>query len=132
MQSSEILSGAGLTPAAGSATAAAGAMTATLASAAGRTAWITGFDITGAGATGASVVLATITGLAAQAGSTLNYDLPVVAGATLGLANNGLAVRFDKPLPASAQNTNILLSVPSFGTGNTLAACNIYGYLSNP
>jgi hypothetical protein len=133
MQSTEVLSGAGLAAAAGSAqNATAGAMVATIASAAGRTAYITGFDVTGTGATSGVGINVTITGLATAAGTTLNYGLQIPAGVTVAMTGGGLFVKFDKPLPASAANTNILVSVPSFGSGNTECAVNAYGFLSNP
>lgn len=106
-----------------SATAAAGAMTPALAAAAGKTTFVTGFIITGAGATGASVITVTITGVI---GGTMSFKLAIVAGATL--AQTPLAITFARPIPASATNTAITLNVPSFGAGNTDAAAVITGY----
>lgn len=129
MTSHEILKG-DATAAAGSAqNATAGANTATLASASGKTAWITGFDVTGTGATTGSGINVTVTGLASGAGSTLNYGLQVPAGVTAALTGGGLFIKYDKPLPASALNTNILVTCPSFGSGNTAASVNVYGFL---
>jgi hypothetical protein len=59
---------------------AAGAAVATLAAAAGKRTFISGFALTGAGATAASIVSATVAGLL---GGTLTFNYVVVAGATL-------------------------------------------------
>lgn len=102
---------------------AAAVATATLTSAASQTAYITGFEVTGAGATAASVVSVTITG---TLGGTMTYTLAVVAGATL--ANQPLIVAFFPPIPASAANTNIVVSCPSLGAGNTNNTVTAHGY----
>lgn len=116
---------AGATPITGaSGVVTAATATATLTSAAGRTAYITGFSITGGGATGASVVTCTVTGLVT---GTQSYVFPVVAGATLG--DTPLQRLFAIPVPASATNTNIVVSCPTFGSGNNGAAVNAEGYL---
>lgn len=101
---------------------AAAAATATLPGVAGHTTWITGFEITSAGSTAALVVVATVTGPAV----TLSYVYTTVAGVTL--ANAPLAVEFPKPIPASAPNTAIVVSLPSLGAGNTNAAVSAHGY----
>lgn len=112
------------TPVSGSSgNVAAAAATATLAAAAGKTTYMTGFDITGAGATAASVVTATVTGLL---GGTQSYTIAVPAGATLGIAP--VFVAFSQPFPASAVNTAIVVTVPSLGAGNTNAVANARGF----
>jgi hypothetical protein len=103
---------------------AAAVATATLPAVSGKTNYLTGFDITSSGSTAAAVVLAALTGLL---GGTINYVYATVAGATL--ANPTLSVRFDIPLPASAANTAISLSLPTLGAGNTNAVVNLYGYV---
>ena len=95
---------------------------ASLAAAAGLTNYVTGADITFAGATAAGVVLATITGLL---GGTQTFVVVVPAGATVG--GTPLALRFDPPHPASAANTAITVTLPALGAGNTNAAVNIRG-----
>lgn len=104
---------------------AAATATATLTSSAGNMAWIFGFDITGGGATAASIVNCTVTGLT---GGTATYTQPVVAGAAVGLTP--LSIRFPEPIQATAVNTNIVVSCPTFGAGNTNAAINAYGFLT--
>ena len=98
---------------------------ATLAGAAGLTTYISGFEITGAGATAASVVTATITGLL---GGTLTYVIAVPAGVTAPLPS--LVVPFFPPLPSSSVNTNIVVTLSALGAGNTNAAVVAHGFRS--
>lgn len=102
---------------------AASAATATLTGAANVTTYISGFQVTGGGATAASVIDVTVTGLL---GGTATYNIPVPAGATLGI--NPLIVTFYPPIPASAANTNIVVSAASFGAGNAKATVNAQGF----
>lgn len=102
---------------------AAATATATLAAAAGKTNYLSGFEITSAGSTAAAVVTVTITGLL---GGTASYTYTTVAGATL--PNAPLTVTFSPPLAASAVNTAIVLSMPSLGAGNTNATVVAHGY----
>jgi len=110
-------------PLAASAQVAAAVNNQTLAAAAGLTTYITSFMITGGGATGASVILVTVTGLAV---GTLNFNIPVPAGVTLGILP--FYIEFNPPLAATAPNTVIVLNVPSFGAGNTNASAAIFGF----
>jgi hypothetical protein len=115
-----------ITPVAGAASGAAQSNAASLAATAGKTNFLEGFDITGGGATAASVIEVSVTGLAA---GTLKYELNILAGATGPMnAQGGFSVRFPQPLPASAVNTAITVTVPSFGAGNTNAAVVAYGF----
>lgn len=107
----------------GSGNVAAAAANSTIAAASGKTSYLTGFDVVGAGATAGSVILVTVTGLS---GGTLTFPFTVPTGATVGATP--LSVRFPFPLPASAPNTAIVVNVPSFGAGNTNAASIAYGY----
>lgn len=97
--------------------------TATLTGVAAKTTYLQGFLITGGGATGASLVTCTITGLVT---GTLHFIVPVVAGATLGVAPLGR--EFPQALPSSAVNTSIVVSCPTFGSGNNGASINAWGY----
>ena len=101
---------------------AASSAVATLAGTAGKTTYITGFTITGLGATAASSVLAAITGIT----TTLDYIVAVPAGATLGITP--INVQFRDPIPATAANTAVVVTVPSFGTGNTAACVSATGF----
>lgn len=106
-----------------SATVAAAANNQTLvAGGAGRRTYITGFAITGGGATAASIIDVTITGLT----NTITFHVAVPAGATVGVTP--LIVEFKRPIPASADNTAIVVNVPSFGAGNTKAAAVARGF----
>lgn len=101
---------------------AAGTAAAALAAVSGKLNNCTGFEVTGSGATGASVVVITLT----DGTWTLSYDLAVVAGAAL--QNAPLIRTFNPPLVASAVNTAITLSCPTLGTGNLHNCANIEGY----
>lgn len=105
------------------ATGAAGAIAAAVPALANAVSYITGFQVTGAGATAGSVIVVTVTGVK---GGPLSYELVVPAGA--GVSVQPLQVTFDNPLPASAPNTAISVNVPSFGAGNTNAAVDVEGF----
>jgi len=106
-----------------SATGAASIATATLPAVAAKTTFITGFEVTGLGATAAAGVTVTVTGTIS---GTLSYVLAVPAGATVGATP--LIVSFSRPVPSSAVNTAITVTVPSFGAGNTNTAVVAHGY----
>jgi hypothetical protein len=96
---------------------------ASLAAVAGKTNYVTGFQITSTGSTAAAVVAATLAGIL---GGTATYIYATVAGATL--KNQDLLVRFAIPVPASAVNTAITITLPALGAGNTNAAVSIQGF----
>jgi hypothetical protein len=100
------------------------AATAVLPAVASKTNYLAGFAISGSGATAASVVRATITGI----GVTWGIDIAVPAGVNLAIAP--IIVTLPNPIPASAANTAITLSVPAFGAGNTDVSIAIWGFLS--
>lgn len=102
---------------------AAASAVATLAGAAAQTTYLSGLIISGAGATAASVVTATVTGLI---GGTMSITVPVPAGATLGVTP--IFIEFNPSIPASAANTSIVLTLPSLGAGNTNASVSAWGY----
>lgn len=102
---------------------AAAVASATLAAAAEKHTYINGFSVTGCGAVSAVALLVTVIGCA---GGTLTYVLPVPAGVLVGASPMHIA--FPQPLQSSAQNTPIVVSVPSFGVGNLNAAVVAYGY----
>jgi hypothetical protein len=103
---------------------AAAVATATMPAVVGKTNYITGLEITGAGATAAAVILAALSGIL---GGTINYNVPVAAGVAVG--NFPLVVEFNTPIPASAANTAIVLTVPSYGAGNTNSIATIHGFV---
>ena len=96
---------------------------ATLAASATQVTYLTGFEVTASGATAASVVLVTVTGVA---GGTMTYVLTVPAGVTT--AASPLQVEFSPPVPGSAVNTAIVVTVPALGSGNTNAAVVAHGF----
>jgi len=112
-----------ITTSASSGNVAAAVATATLTASTGRLAYISGFSVTGAGATAASVISVTVTGVT---GGTMTYTLAIPAGATVGVTP--LIVNFSTPVAASAYGTNIVVSAPSFGAGNTNATVSAWGY----
>jgi hypothetical protein len=117
-----------ITPQVNGASGAAQSNAATLPATAGRTQYLEGFDVTGGGATAASIIEISVTGLA---GGTLKFEMNVLAGVTGPVnAQGGLSIRFPEPLPASALNSAITVTVPSFGAGNTNAAVVAYGFLA--
>lgn len=85
--------------------------------------FVTGFELTAGGATAAALVNATLAGIA---GGTLNYTFAAPAGVAVGATP--LTVYFDPPIPASAVNTAITLTLPSLGAGNTNATAVIHGF----
>ncbi|SRR5579885_2555461 len=97
--------------------------TATLAAAAGVTTWLTGFVITATGATAASVVTGTITGLK---GGTLHFTFAAPAGVSA--AATPLVIDFAYPMPASAKNQAIAVVLPALGSGNTNATVFAKGF----
>ncbi len=111
------------TVSASSGNVAAATATATLPAVAGKRTYINGFSVTGSGATGALVVNVTVVGLL---GGTQTYVYTVPAGAAL--AAPGLVVNYPIALPASADNTAIVVSLPTVGAGNTNTCVNAYGF----
>jgi hypothetical protein len=86
--------------------------------------FLTGVHCSYLGATAAGGVTATITGLL---GGTKSFVVPVPAGVTVGAQIINLFTG-GPPIPASAVNTAITLSVPALGAGNTTTYCSLYGY----
>lgn len=104
-------------------TGAAGAITLTQPAVAGKTNYCTGIEITGGGATAASIIVATL----ASGGTTIdNFDIPVPAGATAGITP--LVMEFNPPIAGLGPGQNMVLTVPSFGAGNTNSAANLHGF----
>lgn len=87
------------------------------------TVYLAGFQLTASGATTGLDVVATVTGIL---GGTLSYVFSFPAGALVGATP--LVVSFTPPIPASAVNTPIVVTLPAGGTGNTNAAAVAYGF----
>jgi hypothetical protein len=96
---------------------------ATLTGAADVTTFISGFRCGGGGATAASLVDLTVAGVI---GGTMTFTFGAVAGATA--IDVPIEVEFKTPIPATAVNTAIVVTLPALGTGNTKASCAAWGY----
>lgn len=96
---------------------------ATLAGAAGKTTYITGFIITGSGATAGLPVVVTVAGLL---GGTVSFIYTAAAGVLVG--NTPLNVIFPVPVPASTTNTAIVVTCPALGTGAAHNIVTAFGY----
>lgn len=108
---------------AGSGNVANASAAATLTPTATTTAFITGFEVTGSGATAGLPVTVTVAGLL---GGTRSYTYSFAAGALVG--NSPLVVQFAPPLPASAVNTAIVVTCPASGAGGTNNTTVAHGY----
>lgn len=97
---------------------------ATITGTTGQFSYLTGFEMTFGGATAAACVNATVTGLL---GGTATY--PVCAPAGVAVYGTPLIVNFNPPLQSSAANTNIVVTLPALGAGNTNAAVVAHGYV---
>ena len=114
----------GATPiTAASGNVAAAAAVATLAGVAGKTTYITGFIISGTGATAGLPVSVTVAGVVT---GTLTFTYAAAAGVLV--ANTPLNIQFSTPIPASAVNTAIVVTCPSLGSGNTNNTANAIGF----
>lgn len=96
---------------------------ATLTPSATTTAYISGFEVTGSGATAGLPVTVTVAGLL---GGTRSFTYTFAAGALVG--NQPLIVPFFPPLPASAVNTPIVVTCPASGAGGTNNTAVAHGY----
>ncbi len=96
---------------------------ATLAAAVAKTTYITGFQATASGATSGFAVTVTVAGLIT---GTQNYTFVFPAGVLV--AAQPLIVEFSKPIPASAVNTAIVVTLPASGAGGTNATVSAQGF----
>lgn len=96
---------------------------ATLAKEAGKMLWITGFVLTGSGATTGVCVNATLTGVAS---GTMTFSFVFPAGVLV--QATPLVVNFSPPLPAADDDTSIVLTLPASGAGGTNASATAFGY----
>jgi hypothetical protein len=96
---------------------------ATLTGATNETIYLEGFMWTGAGATAAANVSGTITGLS---GGTITFTVTFPAGATV--VATPIYIAFPRPIPASATNTSVVVTVPAGGAGNTHSTVTAWGF----
>jgi hypothetical protein len=113
----------GATPVAAAGSTNAAVLNLSLPGAVGKTTYITGLEIFGLGATAASIVAATLTGI-------LGGGMTLLIGVPAGTSTETLpkVLQFNPPLPANAVNTAIALSVPSFGAGNQGVSAALRGF----
>lgn len=95
----------------------------TLATAAAKTTYISGFTMTADGATVGLAVSCTLTGTIT---GTMTFTFSYPAG--IAVAGAPLIVQFNPAIPASTTNTTIVASCPASGTGGTNAAMSAWGY----
>jgi len=98
------------------------ALTGTLAAAAGKTTYVAGIWVGGSGATAAGAIAVQLQNIV---GGTRAFTFAVPAG----IAQAGpWLIPFNPPIPASAVNTAINLTVAAFGAGSGGQSCMIWGY----
>jgi len=94
-----------------------------LPAAAGKTTYITHLMVSGGGATAASLSSVIV---ANMLGGTYGLNFGVPAGITVGLPP--IVITFDPPMPATAVNTALNITVAAFGAGNVAASASAQGY----
>jgi hypothetical protein len=99
------------------------AAVATLPAVAGKTNYVTGLQITGSGSTPGADVTATLAGVV---GGPYSFEFTAPAGVLV--AGYPLIMTFNPPIPSSAVNSAVTLTLPALGTGNTNASVSIQGY----
>ena len=88
---------------------------------------VTGFEIWGLGATSATNISATLSGLNSPGGSgTETFTVPITAGATTAITPFWMSAS-GCPWTGIA-NTAVVLTVPSFGAGNMQASAALHGF----
>lgn len=90
---------------------------------AGKYNYLSGFEITGAGATAGATVRVTVTGVV---GGTLTFSYSAATGAAVG--NFPLDLDFNPPLKAALPNTAIVVTCPALGAGNLHNSVNAHGF----
>lgn len=95
---------------------------ATLPGTAGKTTYISGYRCTNNGATTPTVVNLTVAGI--LGGTTTTVASVVAAGSLSAIISEA----FNPPVPASAANTAIVVTLPAAGAGNTIAECHATGF----
>jgi hypothetical protein len=115
----------GATPVTASGTGSTGAISATLAAAAGKNTYICGFSYQGSDATAAVAGNIAITGTVT---GTMNVGyVALAAGATVPQPGP-IIIPFSPCVPSSAVNTAIVVTPPTLGAGATIATVSAWGY----
>lgn len=98
------------------------AVTATVPGTAGKTIFVTKLIVSADGATTPAPFALAVTGTAGAFNTT--YNVPA-----LGSGAQPVIMDFDVPLPASAPNIAVVVSLPALGAGNTVARVVVIGYV---
>jgi hypothetical protein len=96
---------------------------ATLTPAAGKTAYLTGFEVNGAGSTAGVAVGVTVAGII---GGTRTYAYTFEIGPLVG--NKPLQVEFLPAIPATGPDVAIVVTCPASGAGGTANTVNAHGF----
>jgi hypothetical protein len=115
----------GATPITASATGSTGAISATLAAAAGKSTYICGFSYQGSDATAAVAANIAITGTIT---GTMNFGFVALAAGAAVPQPGPTTVPFAPCVQSSAVNTAIVVTPPTLGTGATIATVSAWGY----
>ncbi len=108
------------------ASGAASTLTLTMPAVSGKINYVTGITVDGNGATASTLIAASLSNVVT---GTLRFPALIPAGAAVPLGAFRINIDFDTPIPATQPNQSVVLSVPSFGTGNTLATAQLRGYV---
>ncbi len=108
------------------ASGAASTLTLTMPAVSGKINYVTGITVDGNGATASTLIAASLSNVVT---GTLRFPTLIPAGAAVPLGAFKINIDFDTPIPATQPNQAVSLSVPSFGTGNTLATAQLRGYV---
>jgi hypothetical protein len=100
-----------------------GTVATTIAALAGKTIYLTGLEVTGTGATAATVSTVTVVNSSTTIG---NYYVIVPAGATSSITP--LIIEFTTPLVALAPGTSMVVQATAFGAGATNVGVSVHGY----
>lgn len=110
------------TPLAGSITAAAATMAATIVAAAGKTAFVGGFVISGTGATAGSAIAVSLS----DGTNSLLFNVPIIAGISTPITV--FTFNPNRPLASTSTGATWTLTVASFGSGSTSQSATMWGW----
>lgn len=98
-------------------------LTASLAAEVGKTNFLAGVYVDVPGATAGSIIDVTVT-------NTIGGTIHIPYGVATGAAIDGplKLLTFSPPIPGSAPNTIMTITVPAAGAGNTQQSCGIWGF----
>lgn len=115
----------GATPVTGSGSGTTAAVTATLPGVASKTTYICGYSVSQTNPTAATATSITITGTIT---ATMTFGAPTLAAAATTMHPSPIIQNFFPCIPASAQNTSLVVTSPALGAGATLNTAAAWGY----